>query len=110
MEHLALAIGNYLDSGNIATSRSPLAILAALLDRLGHLEPAAAIAAFAANPLTRLAFPEVTATTAHLRETLGDDRYESLAAVGQAMSNAAMAAYAFEQIDRARAALSLPTA
>ncbi|WP_326546948.1 hypothetical protein QGN32_01615 [Mycolicibacterium sp. ND9-15] len=41
---------------------------------------------------------------------LGDNRYESFAAAGQAMSNAAMAAYAFEQIDRTRAALSSPTA
>jgi predicted ATPase/class 3 adenylate cyclase len=109
LEHLSQAIGRYLDTGNIATSRSPLAILAALLDRLGHLEPAATIAEFAANPLTRLAFPEVTTTIAHLRKMLGDDRYESLAAVGMAMSNAAMAVYAFEQIDRARAALSSPT-
>ena len=55
------------------------------------------------NPLTRMAFPEITTTIAHLREVLGDDRYESLAQVGQAMTNAAMANYAFEQIDLARA-------
>ena len=108
-DHLTLAIRNYLDTGNIATSRSPLAILAALLDRLGHYEPAATIAEFAANPLTRMAFPEITTTVAHLREVLGDDRYESLAQVGQAMTNAAMANYAFEQIDLARAQLSHPT-
>ena len=108
-DHLALAIRNYLDTGNIATSRSPLAILAGLLDRLGHYEPAATIADFAANPLTRMAFPEITTTIAHLREVLGDDRYESLAQAGQAMTNAAMATYAFEQIDLARAQLSSPT-
>ena len=102
-DHLALAIRNYLDTGNLATSRSPLAILAGLLDRLGHREPAATVADFAANPLTHLAFPEITATIAHLREVLGDDRYESLAQAGQAMTNAAMAAYALEQIDLARA-------
>jgi hypothetical protein len=38
LDHLALAIRNYQDSGNIATSRSPLAILAALLYRLRHYE------------------------------------------------------------------------
>ncbi len=91
------------------TSRSPLAILAALLDRLGHYEPAATIADFAANPVARMAFPEITTTIAHLREVLGDDRYESLAQAGQAMTNAAMATYAFEQIDLARAQLSDPT-
>ena len=76
-EHLALAIHNYQDSGNIATSRSPLAILAVALDRLGHYEPAATIAAFASDPLTRMAFPEITATIAHLREVLGDQAHES---------------------------------
>ena len=106
-DYLTLAIRNYLDTGNIATSRSPLAILAALLDRLGHYEPAATIADFAADPVARMAFPEITTTIAHLREVLGDDRYESLAQAGRAMTNAAMAAYAFEQIDLARAQLEL---
>ena len=109
-DYLALAIRNYLDSGNIATSRSPLAILAGLLCQLGHYEPAATIADFADDPLTRMAFPEITTTIAHLREVLGDDRYESLARAGRAMTNAAMATYAFEQIDLARAQLSDPTA
>jgi predicted ATPase len=104
-EHLALAIHNYQDSGNIATSRSPLSILAVALDRLGHYEPAATIAAFASDPLTRMAFPEITATIAHLREVLGDEAYESLARVGAAMTNATMATYALEQIDLARAHL-----
>ena len=91
--------GNYLDSGNIATSRSPLAILAGLLGRLGHYEPAATIADFADDPLTRMAFPEITTTIAHLREVLGDERYDSLAQTGRSMTNAAMAAYALEQIE-----------
>jgi hypothetical protein len=104
--HLTLAMRNYQDSGNIATSRSPLAILAGLLDRLGHLEPAAIIAEFADGPLTRMAFPEITTTIAHLREVLGDDVYESFACRGESMTNAAMATYAFEQIDSARAELA----
>jgi hypothetical protein len=105
-DYLTLAIGNYLDTGNIGTSRSPLAILAALLDRLGHYEPAAIIADFAADPVAVMAFPQITATIAHLREVLGDDRYESRAGSGRAKTNAAMAAFAFEQIDLARAQLS----
>ena len=107
--YLTLAIRNYFDSGNIATSRSPLAILAGLLCQLGHHEPSAAIADFADDPLTRIAFSEITTTIAHLREVLGDDRYESLGQVGRTMTNAAMANYAFEQIDLARAKLSQPT-
>ena len=54
-----------------------------------------------------MAFPEITTTIAHLRETLGDDVYESFGRRGESMTNAAMAAYAFEQIDRARDQLTL---
>ena len=108
-DYITLAIRNYLDTGNIGTSRSPLATLAALLDRLGHYEPAATAADFAANPVARMAFPQITTTIAHLREVLGDERYESLAQTGRAMTNAEMATYAFEQIDMARARLNDPT-
>ena len=109
LDYLRLAIRNYLDSGNIATARSPLANLASLLCRLGHHGPAATIADFADDPLTRIAFSEITTTITHLREVLGDDGYESLAQVGSAMNNAEMANYALEQIDLARARLSHPT-
>ena len=105
LDHLALAIRNYQDSGNIATSRSPLAILAALLYRLRHYESAATLAEFAANPLAHKAFPEISETIARLRKVLGDDAYESLAGRGESMTNAAMASYALEQIDLARADL-----
>lgn len=37
---------------------------------------------------------------AHLREVLGDETYESLANAGGNMTTAAMAAYAFAQIDQ----------
>jgi hypothetical protein len=36
---------------------------------------------------------------------LGDDAYESFARAGKNMTHAEVATYAFEQIDRARAAL-----
>jgi predicted ATPase len=108
-DHLELVIRNYLDSGNIATARSPLANLVGMLCQLGHYAPAATIADFADVPLTRIAFPEITATIERLREVLGDDRYESLAQVGETMTNAEMANYAFEQIDLARAQLNSPT-
>jgi hypothetical protein len=107
LDHLALAIRNYQDSGNIATSRSPLAILAALLYRLRHYESAATLAEFAANPLAHKAFPEISETIARLRKVLGDDAYESLAGRGESMTNAAMATYALEQIELARADLLL---
>ena len=40
---------------------------------------------------------------AHLREVLGEQTYESLAHQGETMTTTAMATYAFDQIDQARA-------
>ena len=86
--------------------RVPLAVLAAVLDRLGRYEPAATIAGFALSPFTAAAFPELTTAIAHLRDVLGDQTYESLARKGETMTTAAMATYAYDQIDQARAALT----
>jgi hypothetical protein len=44
LDYLALAIRNYHDSGNNVIMQVPLAVLGALLDRLGRHEPAATIA------------------------------------------------------------------
>jgi hypothetical protein len=52
------------------------------------------------TPLTQTAFPEINTTTTHLREVLGGETYESLANAGGNMTPAAMAAYAFAQIDQ----------
>ena len=106
LEHLALAIRNYHDSGNTTVVRVPLAALAALLDRLGRCEPAATIAGHAFNPVTRPWLPELRAAIAHLREVLGDQTYESLARKGETMTTAAMVTYAYDQIDQARAELN----
>ncbi|MGO9350708.1 MAG: hypothetical protein ACLP3C_07665 [Mycobacterium sp.] len=86
--------------------RGPLATLAAFLDRLGHLEPAATIAGFALNFLIASTVPELTTTITHLREVLGEATYESLAHKGETMTTAAMATYAYDQIDQARAELN----
>jgi predicted ATPase len=104
-DHLALAIRNYHDSGNAANVRSPLAVLAALFDRLGRYEPAATIAGFGLGSLSA-GFPEVTTAIAHLRGVLGDQTYESLAHKGETMTAASMVTYAYDQIDQARAALN----
>jgi hypothetical protein len=103
--YFTLAIRNCHDSGNAGTMRSPLAILAAFFDRLGRYDPAATIAGFALSPLTAVAFPEITAAIAHLRDVLGEATYESLAHAGEKMTTAAMAAYAYDQIDQARTEL-----
>jgi hypothetical protein len=101
-----VAIRNYHDAGNTTTIRVELAILAALFDRLGRHEPAATIAGFAISPLTAAAAPEISTAIAHLREVLGDQAYESLARTGETMTTAEIAAYAYDQIDQARAELN----
>ena len=105
-DHLALAIRNYRDCGNTTTIHIPLAVLAVLFDRLGRYEPAATIAGFALSPFSAAGVPEITTAITHLREVVGDQTYESLARKGEAMTTAAMATYAYDQIDQARAELN----
>ena len=107
-DYFILAIRNFFDSGSFSLMPSPLAILAAFFTRLGLYEPAATISRFASNPLTVNAFPEFPAAIEHLRRVLSEATYELYAAKGVAMTNAEMANYAFDQIDRARAQLALP--
>ena len=106
-DHLTLAIRNLHDSGNPANIRSPLAVLAALLDRLGRYESAATIAGFALSLLTATIYPELVTAIAHLRDVLGDQTYESLARKGETMTMTAMATYAYDQIDQARTELNV---
>jgi hypothetical protein len=88
--------------------RNALASLAVLFDRLGRYEPAATIAGFAVSPFTAASFPELGSAIAHLRDVLGDHAYESLARKGETMTTAAMATYAYDQIDQARTELEHP--
>ena len=104
-DHLTLAIRNYHNAGNTTTIRLPLAVLAALFDRLGRYQPAATIAGFALNPIAAAGVPEITTAITHLRDVLGDQTYESLARKGEVMTTAAMVTYAYDQIDQARTEL-----
>jgi predicted ATPase len=110
LEYSAVAIRNYHDAGSTANMRAVLAALAAYLDRLGCYEPAATIAGFGFGPLTAVWLPELSTTVTHLRDVLGDQAYESLARKGEAMTAAAMATYAYDQIDQARTELERPRA
>ncbi len=105
LDDVKLAIGNLYDSANTNNIRAPLAVLAVLLERLGHDESAATVAGFAFNSMTAAAFPEINTAIAHLRASLGDQTYESLARTGEAMTIAAIVTYAYDQIDQARAEL-----
>ena len=104
LDHLTLSIRNFHNAGDATTIRVPLAILAALFDRLERYEPAATIAGFALSPMAATV-PEFTTAIAHLRDVLGDQTYESLARKGETMTTAAIATYAYDQIDQARAEL-----
>jgi len=99
------AIRNYFNSGNFSLMPQPLAVLVSYLDDLGYHEAAATISGFTTSPFVGNYYPELAVALAHLREVLGDDVYESLASAGNNMTNAGMAAYVFDQIDRARADL-----
>jgi predicted ATPase len=105
LEYVGLAIRRYHDAGNAANMRVAQAELVSLLHRLGRHGPAATIGGSAFSPLTAT-LPEFSATIADLRDLLGDQTYESLARKGESMTTAEMAAYAFAQIDQARAALA----
>jgi predicted ATPase len=108
-DHLTLAIRNWHNSGDTTTLRVPLAILAALFDRLGRYEPAATIAGFALNPMAASAVPEITTAITHLRDVLGEATYESLARKGETMTTAEMTTYVYDQIDQARTTLEHPS-
>jgi len=102
LDYVTLTIRTFHDAGNTGLMRSPMASLAALLDRLGRYEPAATIAGFAFSALTAT-LPEFSAAIAHLREVIGDQTYESLARKGETMTTAEMVTHAYDQIDQARA-------
>ena len=106
LDYLTLAIRHYYDAGSVSHLHNPLAILAVVLDRLGRYEQATTISGFAATAMAQAAYPELNATIAHLRAVLGEATYESLARKGETMSTAAMVAYAYDQIDQARAELN----
>jgi hypothetical protein len=105
---ITLAIRNFYDLGNVFYIPIARATLAVFLDRLGRYEPAATIAGFRLSPLVAAGFPEITTAITHLRSVFGDQTYESLARKGETMTTAAMATYAYDQIDQARTELAPP--
>jgi hypothetical protein len=106
LNYLMVGIRNLHDAGNTTLIHATLAILAALFDRLGRHEPAATIAGFAFSPITAAISPEINTAIAHLRDVLGDPAYESLARKGETMTIAAIATYAYDQIDQTRTELN----
>ncbi len=104
-DYVTMAIRNHHDSGNLTHVRLDLAELAVILHRLRRYESAATIAGCALTLLTKT-HPGLNAAITHLREVLGDQTYEALAYKGETMTTAEMVAYAYNQIDQARAGLN----
>ena len=101
-----LAIRNYHDAGNTADDARPAGrprrpFRPARTPRTGGHHRR-----FRPQSPHRAALPEITTAIAHLRDVLGDQTYESLARKGETMTTAAMATYAYDQIDQARAELN----
>jgi hypothetical protein len=105
LDFIATAIRSYLDAGNYFLLPQPMAVLAHYFDRIERYEVAATLSGFATTTFAATYLPETEIAISHLREVLGEKTYGSLAERGAAMTNTAMAKYALEQIDLARAKL-----
>jgi hypothetical protein len=105
LDLIAISIHNYLDTGNYFLLPQPMAVLAQLLDRIGHYETAAMLSGFAATSFSSSYFRDADVTIRHLTEALGEEAYTALADRGASTASAAFAKYALEQIDRVRAEL-----
>jgi predicted ATPase/class 3 adenylate cyclase len=106
LDYITQSTRYYHDTGHVYLVRSPLAVLAVLLDRLGRYELAATVCGFTVTPFVRASLPEIDTTVAHLQDVLGIDAYESAARTGELMATPEVVAYAFEQMDRLRAELT----
>lgn len=104
--YIAQTVRHYYDSGTTELMRVTVGLLAALLVRLGLHEPATTIMGFTTAAIGYPSFPEISAAIAHLRDVLGEERYQSLAMTGATMTTTEIADYAFEQIDLARTTLA----
>jgi hypothetical protein len=102
LDFIAVSIRSYLDAGNYFLLPQPMAVLAHYFDRIEQYEVAATLSGFATTSFATNYFPETEVAITHMREVLGEETYASLAGRGAATTNAAMAKYALEQIDRAR--------
>jgi hypothetical protein len=103
----------YIQTGEAGTDRQleKERFMAALAHRMAMLTDRDAVVCGDWNiahteNLTTVAFPEIDTAITHLREVLGEQTYESLAHKGETMTTAAMATYAYDQIEQARAELN----
>jgi hypothetical protein len=106
LDNVTLALTRLYNTGHFSVMPSALAVLVSILDGLGLYEPAATLSGPASTAFAGATYPEIGVALVHLRDVLGDEAFERFARRGEAMTNAALAAYTLEQIDSARAHLT----
>ena len=99
LDNVTLAVTRLYNTGHFSVMPSALAVLVSILDRLDRYEPAATLSAPRIYRLLRRDVSRDRCSADHLRDVLGDEAFEQFARRGEAMTNAALAAYALEQID-----------
>ena len=98
----AIPLKSDLKNSSFDFSEMTTSIVAVITDVVCDGRP---VAGFAFNSRTAAWIPEIAKAIAHLRDVLGEQTYESLARRGETMTAAAMATYAYDQIDQARSEL-----
>ena len=106
LDHITLAIRNFHDSGNIATSVSALATLAVFStgSDATNRRPPSPVSRSVPSPQRRS--PRSTPRSPTCAMSSATQTYESLARKGETMTTAAMVTYAYDQIDQARTELN----
>ena len=102
LDNIKLAIRNYYDSGNVTQLRAALGLF--LTSRAPRRSPTRGhpCRILVCEPHLRAIGHRVRSHRGSIREALGDQEYARLAREGEAMNMAAMATYAYDQIDQAR--------
>jgi predicted ATPase len=102
LDLMAQTITSHHDAGDTNSTRVALANVVALCGKAGRYEPAAIIVGSASNPILEASVPEFAVFTAHLREVLGPERYETLTGQGAGIKPADAVRYALAEIELAR--------
>jgi len=106
LDQLTVVIRHYVDGGNLTNLRSSFAILTTILDHVGRHVAAATIVGLAADPFIVASIPEANIAIPHLRQSLGDERFEALCRTGAAMTTAEMVEFVESEIADLRADLT----
>ena len=110
LHYIAVAIHNYHDSGALTRHANPSGYPRRFLTGWAATNPRPPSRVARQVPSPWRHNPELRTATAHLRTVLGDQSTSRSRRKGETMSTAEIAAYAYDQIDQARAELCLEIA